>query len=144
MNLKNYTTQVNAVKSINMIEKLLVDFGSKNIMKEYGPEGRVSAISFTLDTQGMVLPFRLPAKVQEAYLWLKRKHNSSNAKTLMDQAERIVWKQLYEWVFLQLCMIELEQAEKLELFFPYLKDVQKNETFYQKLKSNGFKQLSNG
>ena len=35
MNLKNYTTEVHATKSIDGIEKLLVEFGASNIMKEY-------------------------------------------------------------------------------------------------------------
>jgi len=55
MNLKNYTTEVPASRSIEAIEKLLVYFGSTNIMKVYGPAGKVSAISFIVEMDGMKL-----------------------------------------------------------------------------------------
>lgn len=141
VNIKNYTTTVPASKSIANIEKLLVQFGSKNIMKEYGPAGNVAAISFIIETDGMKLPFKLPAKVQECYVWLKKKRPQSGDKVLLDQAEHIVWKILYEWVHIQLSMLEPKQAEVLELFFPYLHDIQSNTTYYQQLKQNKFKAL---
>jgi hypothetical protein len=143
MNLKNYTTEVPASRSIEYIEKLLVGFGSTNIMKEYGPTGRVAAISFIVEMDGMKLPFRLPAKVQECYMWLKKQKPNSKTKdqTFLEQAERVVWKQIYEWVHINLSMIELNQAEKLEMFFPYLNDIQKGQTYYEQLKQNKFKNL---
>lgn len=143
MNLKNYTTEIPVERSIESIEKLLVEFGSTNIMKEYGPGGKVAAISFIVAMDGMKLPFRLPAKVQECFVWLKKKNPKSKAKdqTWMAQAERIVWRQLHDWVHINLSMIELDQAEKLEVFFPYLHDVAKQQTFYQKVKENKFKAL---
>ena len=144
INLKNYTTEVPAARSIEKIENILVEFGATNIMKEYGPGGKCEALSFIVAVEGMKLPFRLPVKVENAYVWLKNKKPQTSDKTLWAQAERMVWKQQYEWVFLQLSMIELDQAEKLELLLPYLYDVQKQETYYQKLKQGGFKMLTNG
>jgi hypothetical protein len=49
MNLKNYKTEVPASRSIEPIEKLLVNFGAKSIMKEYGPTRGVAAVAFILD-----------------------------------------------------------------------------------------------
>lgn len=144
MNLKNYRTEVPASRSIEAIERLLVGFGSTNIMKEYGPGGSIDAISFLVNMDGMILPFRLPARVDKCCSWLRKKKPKAPIKTVMAQAERICWKQIYEWVQLQLSMIELEQAEKLEMFFPFLYDVAKRENYYQKLKAENFKQLTNG
>lgn len=141
MNLKNYTTEVPASKSIAAIESLLVNFGARNIMKEYGPSSNVVAIAFILEMDGMKLPFRLPANVQNVYLWLKKQKPKSSDKLLLAQAERICWKQQCEWVHLQLSLIEINQAEVLELFFPLLYDVKKNLTYYQQVKENKFKAL---
>jgi hypothetical protein len=141
MNLKNYSTEVPASRSIENIEKLLVGFGSTNIMKEYGPTGSVAAISFIVEMDGMKLPFRLPAKVKECYTWLRKQRPKSSDKILLAQAERVVWKQIHEWVHMQLSMIELNQAEKLEMFFPFLHDIKKGTTYYQGLKESKFKQL---
>ncbi len=141
MNLKNYTTEVPSNRSIENIEKLLVDFGATNIMKEYGPAGRCAALSFIVEMNGMKLPFRLPGKVDAGYVWLKKKYPKSADKRLLEQAERMIWKQLYDWVFLQLCQIELSQMEKLEAFFPYLYDIQNRVTYYDKMKAGEFKGL---
>jgi hypothetical protein len=141
MNLKNYTTEVPAARSIEGIERLLVSFGARNIMKEYDGFGEVESISFILEMDGMKLPFRLPGRKDKVFKWLKSKKPKSNDKLLKEQAARIAWKQQHEWVHLQLSMIEIEQAEKLELFFPYLYDVSKRETYYEKLKQGNFKAL---
>lgn len=141
MNLKNYTTEVPAAKSIDSIEMMLVSFGAKNIMKEYGPDQSVSGLSFILNTNGMKVPFRLPAKAEEIYKWLRKKYPQRQPKTLKPQSERICWKQMYEWVHINLSLVELEQADAMEVFFPYLYDVHKQETYYDKLKAGGYKNL---
>jgi hypothetical protein len=38
-------------------------------------------------------------------------------------------------------MIAMEQAEALQVFLPYAYDSKKDETFFERLKGNGFKQL---
>lgn len=146
MNLKNYTTEVQATKSIDLIEKLLVDFGASNIMKEYNEiipltGKRCSSISFIVEVEGMKLPFKLPANIDKIIKWLKKKKPNSQPKTIAEQSEKIAWKQQYELLHLQLGQIEMNQLEKLEVFFPYLYDVNKQQTFYQQVKANGFKAL---
>ena len=108
-------------------------------------EQRCSSISFIVDMNGQRLPFRLPANVEKVKKWLRKKKPNGTDKTIAEQSERIAWKQQYEILHLQLGQIEMEQLEKLEVFFPYLYDINRNETYYQKLKSNGFAGLiSNG
>lgn len=141
MNLKNYTTEVQASRSMDFIEQLLVRFGATNIMKEFGPNGRCSALSFIVPINGMKLPFRLPAKSDKIYNWLKKQKPNGKEQALRDQAERIAWKQNHEWLHLQLSMIEIEQAEPLELFFPFLYDPSSRQSYYDKLKSQDFKGL---
>lgn len=58
-----------------------------------------------------------------------------------DQARRTAWKILYEWVQIQVSMIQIEQVEIMEVFLPYAYDKEKNETYFEKIKANGFKQL---
>jgi hypothetical protein len=141
INLKNYTTEVAASKSIEQIEKLLIQFGASNIMKECSSGGKCSAISFMIVVENMKLPFRLPAKVKEAYVWLKKKFPARKDATLLEQAERVVWKQLWDWTHITLSGIELEQLETLEALFPYLYDIAKGESYYDKVKANQFKAL---
>jgi hypothetical protein len=141
MNIKNYTTEVPANRSIEYIEKLLIEFGARNIMKEYSPEGKCAAMSFMIEMEGMKLPFRLPANADKIFAWLKKKKPQAQVKNLKEQAERIAWKQQYEWLHLQLGMIEMNQLEKLEAFFPYLYDINKQQSYYAKIKEGKFQNL---
>ncbi len=138
MNLKNYTTEVPASRSIDNIIKLLVEFGARNIMQEYNDQQKCISVSFILEMQGMKLPFKMPAKVKNCFVWLKKKKPNSKDALLLQQAERIAWKQMHEWVYLQLCAIELDQLESLEAFFPYLFDIKDNKTYYERLKAGKF------
>lgn len=147
INLKNYTTEVSASKSIDNIEKLLVEFGATNIMKEYEEipplAGRIcTSIAFRIEVMGNMLAIKLPAKVKSIAAWMRKKKPSATDKTVCEQAYRIAWKQQYEILFLQLSQVETEQRELLSVFLPDTYDVAKNQTFYEKLKSGGFKELT--
>jgi hypothetical protein len=97
-----------------------------------------------VEIDGYKLPFRLDAKVSNVATWLHRKKPKSTSKTIHEQAERIAWKQQYELLHLQLGQIEMTQLEKLEVFFPYLYDIQNNKTYYEKVKEGNFKALLPG
>lgn len=149
INLKNYTTVVTADKSIGMIEKMLVDFGATSIVKEYDEmeplPGRIcSALSFIIVVEGVSRPVKLPANVKGVALWLRTLKSNVTDKTICEQAYRIAWKQQYELLHLQLGTVEMQQKELLAVFLADSYDVQTNQTFYEKLKTTGFKQLTAG
>lgn len=139
--LRNYTTEVPANRSIQLTEDLLVQAGARNISKEYGPKAQIVAISFILEIEGKTLAFKLPGKVQEVFVWLQKKYPKGRPANLLAQAERITWKLAYEWVHLQLSMIQIGQMEKLEAFFPHLYNQDTRETFYMHTKKTDFKAL---
>lgn len=140
-NLKNYTTEVPAMRSIQNIDDLLVSFGARNIMREYSPTGKCESICFMLSIADQKLPFRIEGKVKAGYIWLKKKYPKAGDKVLLERSERMVWKQQHEWVHLQLTQIELGQLEVLEAFFPYLYNTSKRLTFYEQQKQNKFNNL---
>lgn len=120
--IKNYTSEVNANTSLAKIQKLLVSAGAKNIMMSFDDDERCAGLAFILPMDGKQLTFNLPARIDAIYEKLcedfKRPTEISykNAKL---QAERTAWKILAEWVEIQLTMIRLEQAEVLQVFFPF-------------------------
>ena len=140
INLKNYRTEVPAQRSIENIETLLIAAGATNIMKQY-EGGTCVGISFMIAINNMKLPFQLPAKVSNVYKWLRKRKPQGKPDTLQKQAANIAWKIQHEWIHLQLSLIEVEQAEMMELLLPYLYDPTKNETYFQKLKAGGYKAL---
>lgn len=144
MNLKNYTSDVPAYRSMGKIEQSLVAAGATNISKKYDG-GVCTAITFRMMVMNMPMFFQLPAKVEACFdvMWkeVKRPRSDTKQKT-REQAEKTAWKIVCDWVDVQLSMIQLEQAEAMEVFLPYAYDPAKDETFFQKLKGNNFKQLA--
>lgn len=142
--MKNYTSTVSVLKSILHIETVLIKNGALNISKTYDGFGAIESIYFQLDCSGTPYSFRLPANVNACKEALKKiKENGGLTRTptsrIKDQAERTAWKIISDWVDIQLALIEMEQAEFLEIFLPYVSDG--NTTFYQKLKTEQFKLL---
>lgn len=134
------------------IEEMLVDAGARDFMKSYNNNKECDAIIFVMMVEGSVQPlyFKLPAKVEACYnaLWkmyLKevKRPQEETKKTIREQAARTAWKIIHDWVDLQLSLIQLEQAEPMELFLPYVYNPESKETFYEHAKNCGFKQLKN-
>lgn len=159
MFLKNYTSEVPVSQTIHRIEQVLIKCGVKGITKEYGPTGEVCAVIFhyQLPDQPM-MTIRLPADKEAALqaMWmdyadghpLSKDGNSviaypnSKKKKREDfhaQAERTAWKLVQDWVEVQLSMIQMQQAEFLQVFMPYAWDGK--QTFYQRIKDSGYRAL---
>jgi hypothetical protein len=145
MKIKNYTSGISVEKSVMLIEKTLVEVGATHIAKVYDNNKDLAGITFQIQTNGMPLVFRLPSKWKEYTKLLERKIKKPHRGTIeriREQSKRTAWKLLLEWVQIQVSMIQLQQAEIIEVFLPYAYDMNKDETFFDKLKGTQFKQLT--
>lgn len=144
MNIKNYTSLVNADKSILEIERILIDMGARNIAKEYDGFGNVAAISFSIPNGEGVIPFRLPGKVDPIKKLLLA-HTKRPSKTAIEaaeqQARRTAWRNVREWVHLQHTMIKLEQVEFMEVFMPYVYSMKEGKTIFEISKASNHQKL---
>lgn len=159
MFLKNYTSEVPVSQTIHRIEQVLIKCGVVGIMKEYtGTNGEIAAITFQIESAGGRITIRLPAdkgKAQEA-LWLDYVDgdklnpkgdaidgwNSRKKKRKVDfaeQAARTAWKIVQDWVEVQMSMIQMKQADTLQVFLPYVYDGKR--TYYQALQESNFRGL---
>lgn len=144
MKLKNYTSEVPAIRSMGHIEENLVEAGATDISKKY-KDGVCSAITFRMEVEGIPLFFQLPANVQACYKVMYaeyKKPTAETAKRVMEQAHRTAWKIVSDWVEVQLSMIRLEQAKAIQIFLPYVYDPAKDQTFFERLEASKFKQLT--
>jgi len=142
MNLKNYTSETPIDRSMAKIEKYLVAAGARNIMKDYDIEGNCSAVSFAIPLNGNNIAFKLPARVDSIYRHLyaqyKRPTNKSR-EVCLAQSGRTAWKIISDWVEIQVTMIQLDQADLMQVFLPYVHNG--TQSFYESLKEGGFKLL---
>jgi hypothetical protein len=146
--LKNYTSGINAERSINFIENKLVHHGAKQILKIYDDKNNVSGLCFNIMIDGQLLPFKLPARIDQCERILmgnlSSKARPETRKQIPQQAARTAWKILADWVEAQMAMIELAQVEVTEVFMPYLYDANKQRTCFEMFKERGFKAMLPG
>ncbi len=139
MAILNYTTTVDAFKTVSEIEYILMKHKAKSIMKNYDGES-ITGLSFLIDTGTQQIPVRLPVKVEECLEVLKReKKNSprSNIKATKEQAERVAWRILKDWVEAQMALLDIEMVELQEIFLPYI-EIPNGQTIYQALEKKQF------
>ena len=149
MNLKNYTSSVPVERSIMLIEKLLIDAGAVNINKAIDPQTKeIIGVVFQIMVNNNPIVFKLPSKVDQCFkmMWKnvspRSAHRDSVKQNIFEQAKRTAWKLLFDWVSIQVSMIQIQQVEMLEVFLPYAYDVRKEQTYFEKMKENNFKMLT--
>ena len=142
VNIKNYTSQVSAKRSIQRIEDCLMKHGAKHIIKLVESE-RVVGLAFVIDINGKEYPFKLPARIEKIEKHFKNERMSPSAeKKAIEQAERTAWRLLHELIEIQMSLITLDQTELMEIFLPYLYDVTKENTLFEKIKKTDFKLIT--
>jgi hypothetical protein len=124
MAIKNYTSEQTPEKSIQLIQDRLRTKGAKSISMQYGNKGEVTAIVFTMEVRkGIVMAFELPAKVDACYkAMVAARSRTFKEASLRKQAERTAWRIVFDWVDVQLALVELGQAEAGQVFMPYALD----------------------
>ena len=145
MNIKNYTSTVDASRSMAKIEELLVEIGATNINKQYNDK-ICTGITFLLFDQQLqqTLTFHLKAQIEECFLilWKDVKRPRHDTKTILrQQASKTAWKILSDWTEIQCSMILLGQAKPLQMFLPFIYDMKSNETLFDKVSTGKMKLL---
>lgn len=146
MNIKNYTSTVEASRSMARIEELLVEIGAANINKQYTDKVCCGITFLLFDEQlQQTMAFHLKAQVEECFtvLWNEVKRPQANTRSvLQQQAVRTAWKILSDWTEIQCSMILLKQAKPLQMFLPFIYDMKAQETLFDKVASGKVKLLS--
>lgn len=128
MPIKNYTTKISAYKTIGEITGILAEHGARRIAQDYN-DGKVTAVCFSIDTPFGEQIVRLPANTDKV---LKVLQKQRVAGADYDQAERVAWRIVKDWIDAQMAILESEMVEMSEIFFPYmLNNLETNETIYQ-------------
>ena len=138
MAILNYTTTIESYKTVAEIEKILVKHKAKSIMKDYQDESIV-ALSFLIDVGYNQIPIKLPAKIEECYMVLcnEKKNDTKNIKATKEQAERVAWRILKDWIEAQMALLDINMVKFEEVFMPYIVD-SNGRTLFEKLEERQF------
>lgn len=118
MPIKNYTAKVPAAQTVGEIQGILAAHGARKIMMDYGDNGKVLAVTFSLSCGNELMGFRLEAKPEGVMSVMAKERTKCDA----EQAERIAWRNVKDWIAAQVALVETEQATMDELFLPKLVD----------------------
>ena len=143
MSLKNYSTTIAPERTIAEIEVNLSLHGATDIHKQY-KDGNVIALTFGVQTEQGVLPFRLPVKPEAVrQILMEEKPKGISKKTASDitHARRVTWRILKDWIDAQIALIEVNMVKVEEVFMPYLIAPRTNKTLFQVFEQEGFKRL---
>lgn len=139
MAILNYTTTVDAFKTVSEIEYILMKHKATSIMKQYDGE-TITGLSFLIDTGVQQIPVKLPVKIDECLEVLKKEKRQNPKKQIMDtrqQAERVAWRILKDWVEAQMALLDIEMVRFEEIFLPYI-ETSNGQTIFQKLEEKQF------
>ena len=131
MPLLNYTTKVNVFTTIGEIQAMLVKHGAKRIVQDYDDGGRISALIFQIETPAGLRMIRLPANVDAVSKVLERQ----KVKCDREQAERVAWRIVKDWVEAQMAILESEMVWIDEIFLPYMVN-NNGQTLFQSYRQN--------
>lgn len=135
MAIKNYTTTINANKTIGEIQELLSKHGATAIMTEYS-NGNVTGLSFKIMTPRGEFGIRLPSNTDRVLQVLKnQRKNNNQVKDTFDQANRVAWRIIKDWIDAQMAILETEMVTVDEVFFPYILN-DRGQTLYETFKEN--------
>ena len=131
----NYTTSIAASKTLGEMQALLANHGANRIAVDY--EDKVpTGLSFFLMTAHGARGFTLPVNVDAMHRLLisqeragKLRSGSKATRTSREQAERVAWRVMKDWLAAQLALVETDMAGMDQVMLPYL-HVNDTQTLY--------------
>jgi hypothetical protein len=135
MAILNYTTSVDSEKSILEIQKCLVKHGAHKIVTDYSGT-TPTAVTFCLTMNERLIAFSLPANHAGVLKAMQKDTKVPRSKCTIEQAQRVAWRIVKDWVEAQMAIVEAQLADMAEVFLPYAITNNGN-TLYREVQNNG-------
>lgn len=132
----NYTTTISADKTLGEIMGLLAQAGARSLQVDYD-QGSPVGVQFLIATKFGDRGFRLPANVDGVWKALLRQHDRGLVQrrfTTKDQAARVAWRIVKDWMEAQLAIIEAGMVDLEEVMLPYMLH-ESGQTLYRLMES---------
>jgi hypothetical protein len=138
----NYTTSVPVGRTVAEIQAMLVKHGADAVVMRYNA-GQTVGLSFTLPTPHGQRGFTLPVDTTAVHRVLVKQLGSGKKASTEEQAARVAWRVLKDWLAAQLAIIEAQMATLDQVMLPYL-HVNGELTMYEAFKENEQRALTSG
>jgi len=118
MPILNYTTQIDSYKTIIEIQQMLSRAGATKIIID-NREGEPVGLTFCIQWGGMTRGFSLPCNSLGVWHTLQDNKDIRGKYKTKEQARRVAWRIVKDWISAQLAIVEAQVAELPEVFLPY-------------------------
>jgi hypothetical protein len=139
MAILNYTTKIDSIKTIGEITQCLVDHGANKIVSDYDGQIPIS-VTFTIVLNDTPIFYSLPANYTGVLKAMEKNKKVPRALCTKEQAIRVSWRIIKDWVEAQMAIVEADLADMAEVFLPYA-ITPSGETLYNEIKNNNQKLL---
>ncbi|MBA7639529.1 hypothetical protein ES703_47188 [subsurface metagenome] len=136
MPIANYSTSVEALKTVGEIQGILVGHGARSILTNYAKDKTIESLSFIVETRHGEIPFRLPVNAN-AVLKVLEEQGCPPRYANYPQAVRIAWRIVKDWVRAQMALLETEMVRMEQVFLPYMV-AKGNKTLFEAMEDKGF------
>lgn len=123
MPLLNYTTSIEATKTVAEIQSILAKHGAKSVLIDYSESGTIEACSFRVITPKGDVAIRLPVDPEAVLKVLTQQSRLGRVPRrylTQAQAVRVAWRILKDWVAAQMAILETEMVKMEQIFLPYV------------------------
>ena len=118
MPILNYTTEIDAGRTVAEILRILAKAGASQARIDY-EDGDPTGVMFMLNIGDRFLPFRLPANIAGVHRLIAENKQIKPHMRTRAQATRVAWRIVKDWVEAQIAFIESGQATLPQLFLPH-------------------------
>lgn len=141
--LFTYTTKIEPGKTINQIQETLVSHGAKSVMTDYGDQGKIESLSFSILVDGKARGVRLPCDPVPVLKVLQRQASEGKIPRGLaeeHQALRVAWRIVLYWVTAQMAILETQMVKMEQVFLPYMV-MRDGKTLFEGMVKTGFQLL---
>ncbi len=135
MPILNYTTKIDSYKTISEIQQSLAGHKAQKIIIDNDSDGNPVGLTFCILWKENMQAFTLPCNFNGVLKAMYNNKKVPRAQCTKEQALRVGWRILKDWVEAQMAIIESELASMQEVFLPYA-ITKSGETVFKHLENN--------
>lgn len=135
----NYTTTVDSMKTAGECTMMLAMHGALAVTMMY-QKGRPTGLSFTMRTPHGDRGYALPVNVKGMQAALQRAYQARRvprSATELEQAERVAWRVLKDWLAAQLALVEAQLVDMPQVMLPYMLVSEAGDTVWDRFLAQG-------